>query len=61
MHLPANGALLNAAAVMAGGRDGGPAAPGLPEAWQVRAEGFLPSPGPFTGAERGGATAARGR
>ncbi|HEY0947013.1 MAG TPA: hypothetical protein VGD81_17155 [Opitutaceae bacterium] len=48
VYLPANGALLAAVAMMAGGWDGAPAedAPGFPRdgTWSVRAEGFLKLP-----------------
>ena len=43
-YLPGNGGVLTAVALMAGGWKGGPAreAPGFPEAWGVRVEGFRP-------------------
>ncbi len=49
VYLPANGALLSAVAMMAGGWDGAPTgvtAPGFPKngEWTVRAEGFVPLP-----------------
>lgn len=46
VYLPGNGGLLAAVALMAGGWDGGPdrPAPGFPEGWVVRAEGFQPLP-----------------
>jgi len=48
VYLPANGALLSAVALMAGGWDGAPArpAPGFPSdgTWRVRAEGLHPLP-----------------
>ncbi len=48
VYLPANGALLSAVALMAGGWDGAPAgpAPGFPRdgRWRVRAEGLHPLP-----------------
>jgi hypothetical protein len=47
-YLPANGGLLTAIAMMAGGWDGAPPgnAPGFPSdgSWKVRAEGLLPMP-----------------
>lgn len=45
-YLPANGGLLSAIAMMAGGWDGAPdrAAPGFPAGWTVRAEGFQRMP-----------------
>jgi len=48
VYLPANGALLSAVALMAGGWDGAPdqPAPGFPQdgSWKVRAEGFRKMP-----------------
>jgi hypothetical protein len=48
VYLPANGALLSAVALMAGGWDGAPArpTPGFPDdgRWRVRAEGLHPLP-----------------
>ncbi|MGN6724767.1 MAG: glycoside hydrolase family 65 [Tepidisphaeraceae bacterium] len=47
LYLPANGGLLAAVAMMAGGWEGAPAvaAPGFPrEGWRVQAEGFRPLP-----------------
>ncbi|MBX6358165.1 MAG: hypothetical protein IRZ05_20245 [Micromonosporaceae bacterium] len=48
VYLPANGGLLAAVALMAGGwdGDGGRLAPGFPSdgSWTVRHEGLLPSP-----------------
>ncbi len=48
VYLPANGALLSAVALMAGGWDGAPGrpAPGFPDdgRWRVRAEGLHPLP-----------------
>lgn len=46
LYLPGNGGLLSAIALMAGGWDNGPERPfpGLPAEWDVRAEGFIPSP-----------------
>jgi hypothetical protein len=48
VYLPANGALLAAVAMMAGGWDGAPAgtAPGFPDdgSWTIRAEGLRPLP-----------------
>ena len=43
-YLPGNGGILIAVALMAGGWDGAPEreAPGFPETWGVRAEGFVP-------------------
>ena len=45
-YFPSNGALLYAVALMAGGWDGAPdrPAPGFPESWVVRAEGFKRAP-----------------
>lgn len=45
LYLPGNGGLLYAAAMMAGGWNGGPEtpAPGFPRDWRVRAEGFAPA------------------
>jgi len=45
LYLPGNGGLLYAAAMMAGGWDGGTGAPapGFPRDWSVRAEGFAPA------------------
>lgn len=47
LYLPANGATLAAAALMAGGWDGSGPAPGLPAHWRAQVEGILPSPGPL--------------
>lgn len=46
LYLPGNGGLLSAVALMAGGWDGAPQrpCPGLPTAWEARAEGFVRSP-----------------
>ncbi len=48
VYLPANGALLAAVAMMAGGWEGAPErpAPGFPDdgRWQIKAEGFMPFP-----------------
>ncbi|HLS63320.1 MAG TPA: hypothetical protein VK060_08080 [Ruania sp.] len=46
LYLPGNGGLLAAVALMAGGWDHGPeaTAPGFPEDWDVRVEGFTPAP-----------------
>ena len=46
VYLPGNGALLAAVAMMAGGWDGAPqrSAPGFPQDWKVKAEGFQPLP-----------------
>ncbi|ATG53585.1 hypothetical protein CFK41_01405 [Brachybacterium ginsengisoli] len=46
LYLPGNGGLLSAIALMAGGWDGSPdrPCPGLPPDWDIRSEGFIPSP-----------------
>lgn len=44
-HLPANGGLLIATALMAAGWDGSADAPGFPDGFVVRHEGIAPLPG----------------
>lgn len=46
LYLPGNGGLLTAVALVAGGWDDAPQhpCPGFPRGWEVRAEGFVPSP-----------------
>ena len=46
LHLPGNGGLLAAVALMAAGWDNGPDrhAPGFPSGWTVEWEGLVPAP-----------------
>lgn len=45
MYMPANGAWLSAAAIMAAGWDGNTTPnPGFPKNWKVRHEGLIPAP-----------------